>query len=93
MTGGMVISLGIDERKMGDRGSKSPSAPLPPLPSLSERGEGALIGVYIYIHFHLMRGRGCKRATSRRFFSIFGCCKVYSSHRETGSSSSLPQRP
>ena len=25
MTGGMVISLGIDERKMGDRGSKSPS--------------------------------------------------------------------
>lgn len=25
MTQGKVISLGIDERKMGDRGSKSPS--------------------------------------------------------------------
>ncbi len=25
MTGGRLISIGIDERKMGDRGSKSPS--------------------------------------------------------------------
>jgi len=43
MTQGTVISLGIDERKMGDRGSKSDNV--------------------------------CKRATSRRFFSILQECK------------------
>jgi hypothetical protein len=33
----------------------------------------------------------CKRATSRRFFSLYSC-KVYSSHRETGSWEKLSKR-
>jgi hypothetical protein len=41
---------------------------------------------HIY-YFQLFNQRWyiCKRATSRWFFSYYNNCKVYSSHRETGS--------
>jgi hypothetical protein len=63
-----------------------PKGALPAKPSLGGGVERMVVLRSFYqLDVKLDEGRTqiCKRATSRRFFSIYGCCKVYSSRRES----------